>query len=107
MAAAGWVPTVETYLGRVPKARILGAVREAKGERAAQLIDHLKKPEMAQEAERLLAGTFWLPEPLRTPGASCLGPSSAFPSRGWAARSRSIGMPMRSPSLVETAPGRA
>jgi ParB family chromosome partitioning protein len=68
MAAAGWAPTVETYLGRVPKARILEAVREAKGEHAAQLIDHLKKPEMAQEAERLLAGTFWLPEPLRTPG---------------------------------------
>ena len=68
MAAVGWVPTVETYLGRVPKARILEAVREAKGEHAAQLIDHLKKPEMAQEAERLLAGTAWLPEPLRTPG---------------------------------------
>jgi ParB family chromosome partitioning protein len=68
MAAAGWAPTVETYLGRVPKARILEAVREAKGEHAAQLIDHLKKPEMAQEAERLLAGTGWLPEPLCTPG---------------------------------------
>jgi ParB family chromosome partitioning protein len=68
MAAAGWAPTVESYLGRVPKARILEAVREAKGEHAAQLIDHLKKPEMAQEAERLLAGTGWLPEPLRTPG---------------------------------------
>jgi len=67
MAAAGWAPTVETYLGRVPKARILEAVREAKGEHAAQLIDHLKKPEMAQEAERLLAATGWLPEPLRTP----------------------------------------
>lgn len=47
MAAAGWAPTVETYLGRVPKARILEAVREAKDEHAAQLIDHLKKPEMA------------------------------------------------------------
>ena len=69
MAAAGWAPTVESYLGRVPKARILEAVREAKGEHAAQLIDHLKKPEMAQEAERLLAGTGWLPEPLRTPGS--------------------------------------
>ncbi len=68
MAAAGWTPTVETYLGRVPKARTLEAAREAKGEHAAQLIDHLKKPEMAQEAERLLAGSDWLPEPLRTPG---------------------------------------
>jgi len=65
MAAAGWKPTVDNYLGRVPKARILEAVREAKGEQSAQLIDHLKKAEMAKEAERLLDGTGWLPEPLR------------------------------------------
>jgi ParB family chromosome partitioning protein len=69
MAAAGWAPTVDNYLGRVPKARILEAVREAKGEASAQLIDHLKKPEMAKEAERLLGGTRWLPEPLRTSDA--------------------------------------
>jgi len=67
MAAAGWTPTIDNYLGRVPKARILEAVREGKGEASAQLIDHLKKPDMAKEAERLLAGTGWLPEPLRTP----------------------------------------
>jgi ParB family transcriptional regulator, chromosome partitioning protein len=65
LAAAGWAPTVDNYLGRVPKARILEAVREAKGEQSAQLIDHLKKTDMAKEAERLLAGTSWLPEPLR------------------------------------------
>lgn len=65
MVAAGWRPTVDTYLGRVPKLRILEAVREAKGEQSAQLIDHLKKADMAKEAERLLEGTGWLPEPLR------------------------------------------
>jgi ParB family chromosome partitioning protein len=69
MAAAGWSATVDNYIGRVPKARILEAVREAKGEASAQLIDHLKKPDMAKEAERLLAGTGWLPEPLRTSDA--------------------------------------
>ncbi|WP_446913906.1 hypothetical protein, partial [Klebsiella pneumoniae] len=42
MAEAGWTPTADNYLGRVTKARILEAVREAKGEQAAQLIDHLK-----------------------------------------------------------------
>ena len=68
MAAAGWTPTVDTYLGRVTKARILQAVREAKGEQAVQQIDHLKKGEMAERAEALLAGSGWLPEPLRTPG---------------------------------------
>ena len=30
MAAAGWSPTVDNYFGRVAKARILEAVREAK-----------------------------------------------------------------------------
>jgi ParB family chromosome partitioning protein len=64
MVEAGWRPTVENYLGRVTKSRILEAVREAKGESSAQLIDHLKKTEMAKEAERLLDGTGWLPEPL-------------------------------------------
>ena len=69
MVEAGWRPTVENYLGRVTKPRILEAVREAKGgENSAQLIGHLKKAEMAKEAERLLEGTVWLPEPLRTPG---------------------------------------
>jgi ParB family chromosome partitioning protein len=65
MVDAGWRPTVDNYLSRVTKPRILEAVREAKGEQSAQLIDHLKKGDMAREAERLLDGTGWLPEPLR------------------------------------------
>ena len=68
MVAAGWTPSVDTYFGRVTKARILAAVREAKGARAGDHIEHLKKAEMAEQAERLLAGSGWLPEPLRTPG---------------------------------------
>jgi ParB family chromosome partitioning protein len=68
MAAGGWTPTVESYLGRVPKARILQAVREARGEAAAERIAHLKKGEMAARAQDLLADSGWLPEPLRTPG---------------------------------------
>ena len=65
MAQVGWKPTVDNYLGRVTKPRILEAVREAKGEPSAQLIDHLKKADMAKEAERLLDDSGWLPEPLR------------------------------------------
>lgn len=68
MVDAGWRPTVENYLGRVTKSRILEAVREGAGEQAAQLIDHLKKGDMAKEAERLLAESGWLPEPLRLSG---------------------------------------
>ncbi len=70
MAEAGWRPTVDNYLGRVTKIRILEAVREARGESSAQLIDHLKKSEMAKEAERLLEGAGWLPEPLRLAAVS-------------------------------------
>ncbi|HEX3663754.1 MAG TPA: ParB/RepB/Spo0J family partition protein [Rhizomicrobium sp.] len=66
MAEVGWRPTVDNYFGRVSKPRILEAIREAKGEQSAQLIDHMKKADMAKEAERLLDGTGWLPEPLRT-----------------------------------------
>ena len=65
MVDVGWRPTVGNYLGRVTKPRILEAVREAKNEATAQLIDHLKKGDMAKEAERLLADSGWLPEPLR------------------------------------------
>ena len=66
MSAAGWRATEVDYLGRVSKARILEAVREGKDDKSAQLIGHLKKGDMAREAERLLAGSNWLPEPLRT-----------------------------------------
>ncbi|TYO61389.1 ParB/RepB/Spo0J family partition protein [Bradyrhizobium hipponense] len=65
MVQAGWKPTVDNYLGRVTKPRILEAVREAKGESSAHLLDHLKKSDMAKEAERLLDGSGWLPEQLR------------------------------------------
>ncbi|TBZ19261.1 ParB/RepB/Spo0J family partition protein [Rhizobium leguminosarum] len=68
MVAAGWEPTIDTYLGRVTKARILASVREAKGTRAGDRIEHLKKGDMAEKAQELLAGSGWLPEPLRTPG---------------------------------------
>jgi ParB family chromosome partitioning protein len=76
MVASGWTPTAGNYLGRVPKARILEAVREGCGEKEAQLIEHLKKGDMAREAERLLADRGWLPEPLRMPGIDALSVES-------------------------------
>ena len=68
MVAVGWTPTADVYLARVTKAQILEAVREAKGDDAADRIAGLKKPEMITAAEELLEGTGWLPEPLRTQG---------------------------------------
>jgi ParB family chromosome partitioning protein len=64
-----WSPTVDSYFGRVTKARIVAAVREAKGGDAATRIADLKKVSMAEQAQVLLAGSGWLPEPLRTPGS--------------------------------------
>jgi ParB family chromosome partitioning protein len=81
LAAAGWAPAAENYLGRVTKARILEAVREAKGDEAAQRIAHLKKGEMAVEPEKLLDGSGWLPEPLRTPRMKLAG-SGEVPDAG-------------------------
>lgn len=62
-----WSATVTSYLGRVTKARIGEAVREAVSEEAAERIGGLNKPDMASEAEALLAGTGWLPSLLRAP----------------------------------------
>ncbi len=63
---AHWAPTVSAYLGRVTKAHILAAVREAVGDVAAERIATMKKQAMAEAAEQLLAGTGWLPPLLRT-----------------------------------------
>jgi ParB family chromosome partitioning protein len=68
LAALDWTATVETFLGRVTKARILAAVAEARGQAAADRIAHLKKAEMADAAQALLEHSGWLPEPLRTKG---------------------------------------
>ncbi|MDK4713272.1 ParB/RepB/Spo0J family partition protein [Rhizobium sp. CNPSo 4039] len=93
MAAAGWKPTVDNFLGRVTKARILQAVTQAKGQRAADRIEHLKKGDMAAEAQTLLADTGWLPEPLRTAdrGASNVEPTVSNESVEAVEQSTAIG----------------
>lgn len=58
---------MDSYLGRVTKAHIVEAVTEGVAEDAAPRIADMKKPDMAQAAEQLLAGTGWLPTILRTP----------------------------------------
>ncbi|CAN7494395.1 ParB/Srx family N-terminal domain-containing protein [Phenylobacterium sp. LjRoot225] len=63
---AYWTPTASTYFSRVTKARIGEAIREAVSAEAADRLTGLKKPEMAEAAERLVVGTGWLPTLLRT-----------------------------------------
>lgn len=74
---AHWTPTARTYLGRVTKAHILAAVREAVSDEAAERIASMKKQPMAEAAEQLLAGTGWLPPLLRTPEPASLATAQA------------------------------
>ena len=64
--AGYWRPTVRSYLGRVTKARILEAVCEGVSDEAAERMVDMKKVDMAEAAEQLLAATDWLPSLLRT-----------------------------------------
>jgi ParB family transcriptional regulator, chromosome partitioning protein len=64
---AHWRPTARTYLGRVTKTHILAAVREAVSDEAATRMADMKKQDMAEAAEQLLAATDWLPALMRTP----------------------------------------
>jgi ParB family chromosome partitioning protein len=64
---AHWIPTARTYFGRVTKPHILAAVREAVSIEAAERMANMKKQDMAEAAEQLLAGTGWLPALMRTP----------------------------------------
>ena len=50
---------------------------EGVSEEAARWIADMKKQDMAQAAEQLLAGTGWLPTVLRTPEAEAAQPSDA------------------------------
>ncbi len=92
---AHWTPTVRTYLGRVTKAHILAAVREAVSDEAADRIAGMKKQPMAEAAEQLLAGTGWLPALMRT--AQPLGWSS---SRTCRRRRTTLAARMGTPSHI-------
>jgi ParB family chromosome partitioning protein len=62
-----WKPTVQNYLGRVSKDRILEAVREGVSKEAADNLASMKKLAMAEAAEHRLQGHDWLPPVLRAP----------------------------------------
>jgi ParB family chromosome partitioning protein len=62
--AAWFTPTAANYFGKVSKAQIIEALREIKGA-AAPAWSEMKKADLAALAEREIAGSGWLPEPLR------------------------------------------
>lgn len=61
-----WQPTVTTFFGRITKPQILQTVSEVLGTEVAARLKGLTKPVMAEEAERLLKDSRWLPPVLRT-----------------------------------------
>lgn len=61
---AWFVPTAANYFGKISKAQIIDALREVKGA-IAPAWSAMKKTDLAAIAEREIAGTGWLPEPLR------------------------------------------
>lgn len=63
---ATWAATARSYFGRVTKAHIAQAISEAVSPEEAARIGPWKKDAMADEAERLVTGTGWLPPVLRT-----------------------------------------
>jgi ParB family chromosome partitioning protein len=60
-----FTPTAENFFSRVSRTEILSALSEAKGTPAKRSWDKLKKSELATLAEREIAGTGWLPQPLK------------------------------------------
>jgi ParB family chromosome partitioning protein len=64
-----WEPTAEGYLNHVPKAQIVEALKEAGPDLAGGAIEAMKKDPLVSVAASRLAGTRWLPQPLRRPPA--------------------------------------
>ena len=64
-----WEPTAEAYLNHVPKAQIIAALKEAGPGLAGGDVEAMKKDALVSASASRLAGTRWLPEPLRrSPG---------------------------------------
>lgn len=68
-AADWWSATAASFFAQVPKAATLAAVAEVKGQAQADSLAKLKKAELCARAEELMAGSRWLPEPLRLTAA--------------------------------------
>lgn len=66
--AAWWQPTAEGYFMHISKAMILEAVGEFAPDHVYRL-EKLKKTELASEAERLVAGTGWMPAAFQVEGS--------------------------------------
>lgn len=60
-----WEPTPAAYLAHVSKAMVAAAVGEVHSPARAKAVEKMKKGDAVAEAAKVLAGTGWLPAPLR------------------------------------------
>ncbi len=60
-----FTPTAENFFSRVGRTTVIKAICEAKNVPSKRSWDKMKKSELAKLAEREVAGTGWLPEPLK------------------------------------------
>jgi len=74
---AWYVPTAKNFFARISRKAILSTLEEAKGAPQGPALDKMKKPELAERAERVVAGTGWLPALLRAASANAAA-SEAF-----------------------------
>ncbi|GAD58526.1 ParB N-terminal domain-containing protein [Brevundimonas sp. BAL450] len=77
-----WTATAASYFGRVSKARVMEAVEEGVSKTDADRLAGMKKADMAEAAETLIAGKGWLPPLLRTapPQVADAGEEAASPN---------------------------
>jgi ParB family chromosome partitioning protein len=60
-----FAPTAANFFGRISKQAMLDSIAEAKGTPSAPAWEKMKKAELAALAARQIAGTGWLPQPVR------------------------------------------
>jgi ParB family chromosome partitioning protein len=78
-----WRPTRELYLDALSKAQVLATLKEAGIARPEiERLAPLKSGEVQAEAERLLAGTDWMPKALRTKAAAAKPAADKAPAAG-------------------------
>jgi len=81
--ATWWQPTAETYIGLVPKSLLAEAVADVAGKPAGEALLAKKKDAAMAETAKQLAGTGWLPKPLRGDGygQTKAAPTGAAPAK--------------------------
>ncbi|MDZ5815068.1 ParB/RepB/Spo0J family partition protein [Stenotrophomonas maltophilia] len=82
---AWWHPTAETFIGVVPKALLAEAVAEVAGKEQGEALLSMKKDAAVATASKTLAGSGWLPKPLRGAGYKLGASVNASPSPAKAA----------------------